>query len=361
VSFIMTSDTTVLSPDLYGLLSKAFGSVLVANPGEPHVATTVTDPKTGRKREDVRQAGEEYRVLCPFCYDHGHHLYFNHRWLDKPFLANCYRGCLGGPSNRGRRGELRRKILSGAVLTARSAQAPATGTADPLADIDGPLPQVTFPGRAVPLNELPPDHHARSYLLGRGLDPDELCLRFGLSYCDESPNYIARGRIIVPIWMDGRMVGWQGRWPADLVKFDRRPKYYNVPQMPKRKMLYNVDCARLYRTVVVVEGVTDAWAVGGNAVAVFGKTLSTNQRRLLVDCWGSGHVVILLDGDAAEDAKVMAAELEPVMPGKVLVVDLPASLDPGSMDRDLIWQWVVHRAAEKGMTLDLNYRPPAGP
>jgi hypothetical protein len=352
------SNNTVLNPGLFLRLQQLFGEVGVSNPGQPYVAEAYTDLRTGLRRERRSQSGEEYTVRCPYCDDRRRHLSFGHRWIDKPFLANCYHGCLTGPDGRVRRAELRRRILGGTFLPASSvasADKPVPEAQAP-AGIDGPQPEVRFPGTAIPLNHLPPDHHARLYLHGRRFDPEELAARYGVAFCSTSENYMAVGRIILPVAMDGKVVGWQGRWPDDEKNSDR-PKYYWPPVTPKRKFLYGFDTARLYRTVVLVEGVTDAWRVGTNAVAIFGKSLSNQQRQLLVEHWGSGAIVILLDADAAADAAAIANELEPLMPGRILPVLLPAGLDPGGMDHEAIWRLIGQTAAGRGLTLDLRPQP----
>src|SRR5205814_3802902 len=131
--------------------------------------------------------------------------------------ANCFHGCLSGPANRHRRDDLRRRILGGAVVSAscyRTPPPPRNPSVLPTG-VDGPLPRVTFPGQVVPLNELPPDHHARRYLLTRPrpFDPDELATQYYVGYCVRSEVHPAEGRIIIPVMMNGVMVGWQGRWP----------------------------------------------------------------------------------------------------------------------------------------------------
>jgi hypothetical protein len=351
----MTTDNTVLCPALYQRLQQVFGQVTVSNRGAPYIGHTATDPKTGRRHDHKHQSGEQYAVRCPFHHDRSGHLYFGHQWLNKPYQVHCFCGCLAGADGRKRRYRLRAQVLNGAVLTAGR---PASPSADAMAAAEAAatLPQVRFPGDVVPLNQLPPDHHARRYLLTRPrpFDPDELALRYQVGYCTKSQVYLAEGRIIVPVMMNAVMVGWQGRWPDDLNwTTGRVPKYYFPPHTPKRQMLYGFDTARRYKTVVVVESMTDAWSVGTNAVALLGKTLSGPQRDLILRHWAGGHVVVLLDGDAAEDRDRMAAELGRAMPGRVLPVALPAGTDPGGLQREELWKLIRDAAAARGVAMDL--------
>jgi DNA primase len=101
----------------------------------------------------------------------------------------------------------------------------------------------------------------------------------------------------------------------------------------------------------VVEGVTDVWRVGPPAVALFGKSASPEQARLLAAGWYGKPVVILLDADAAEEAEKLRRQVAALHPGPVVVVALPEGLDPGSCPRDALWELVRAEAARQGANL----------
>ena len=141
---------------------------------------------------------------------------------------------------------------------------------------DGPLVAVELPGKVVRLDALPHDHEAVRYVEDRGYDAAKLGRKYGVAYCHKTFGFSqVQNRLIIPIEMDGRLVGWQARyvgelnWNASGVR-----KYYNMPGMKKRKMLYNWGRASRSRIVVVVEGVTDVWSVGDAGVGLFGKSMS---------------------------------------------------------------------------------------
>jgi hypothetical protein len=156
--------------------------------------------------------------------------------------------------------------------------------------------------------------------------------------------------------MNGMMVGWQSRfigeryWPTCPI-----PKYYDMPRMPKRLMLYGYDEAAKHGFAVVCEGVTDVWRIGPPAVALLGKTPSVSQKRLLVT-WRRGALVVLLDGDAADESQHVYHEACTSFAKGVVQVTLPPDLDPGDLERNVIWD-LIHRAArEQGV--DLGDLPP---
>ncbi len=103
--------------------------------------------------------------------------------------------------------------------------------------------------------------------------------------------------------------------------------------------------------VVVVEGVTDAWRLGPGAVALFGKSIATEQSQLILRYCLGRPIVVLLDADAEDNARrvcqkirnsrIAAGDKSPVVIGK-----LPAGRkDPGECTSKEAW-----KAVEKAMT-----------
>ena len=161
--------------------------------------------------------------------------------------------------------------------------------------------------------------------------------------------------IVIPIRMQRDLVGWQARYPADLDwKATGQRKYYNLPGMPKRLFLYNYDTARLYSVVVVVEGVTSVWRMGGPVVAIFGKSLSEQQRRMLLE-WDL--VVFMLDNDdeSAQHKMIeMHADVSRHKPACMVI--LPDGTDPAQFNRRILWDLVKESAQAAGHRLDLTVK-----
>jgi DNA primase len=118
--------------------------------------------------------------------------------------------------------------------------------------------------------------------------------------------------------------------------------------MRKGQLLYNYDQALRQPLVVVVEGVTDVWKVGPAGVALFGKSASPEQARLLAAGWHGKPEVVLLDADATEEAEKVRRQVAGLHPEQVVVVTLPAGMDPGSCPRDELWGVVRARRSGRG-------------
>ena len=362
-----------LNPGLYARLSARFGRVRIGNEG---VAATEAaprlDPRTGRLRADFVDLGEYYICRCPFCNDTEGKLWVNHRWMQpdpvsgEPMrhLAICYRGCLAehyadfeARVTDEPNASTRRKMLSGfAIMPGLHRDFEVSG-------------HVGLPGDCVRIDELPADHKAVAYLEGRGFAVAELAEAFEVAYCRSCPEYpSAANRIIIPVRFKGDRVTWQGRWPADLRwKEVGIPKYYNLPNAKKSKVLYNHDRASAFspKLVVVVEGVVDVWAGGDPFVSTLGKSVSETQR-LLLSAWASrGGLCILLFDPGAFTTEVPASirdrvaakyadlvsSLRESFEGRLLEAKLPEGTDPGSYARAPLWRLLEAQAAAAGFDL----------
>jgi hypothetical protein len=348
--------TQRLNPGLFWRLQRCFGSVRVENAGDPGYGGTGIDPVTLHPRSRGR-GGEVYIVACPFCADQRGHLYINHRYglrdpetgSDNTGLAHCFRrDCLGDPEHR--------RELADRIFSLMAHDFDNAGRLPPASESDPFARRSTIiepPGELVALTELWEDHRAAQYLTKRGFDLAELGRLWGVAYCVVPCAYNEMlGRIYVPIRMGGRLVGWQGRYDGELDwAATGRPKYYNAPGMRKGQLLYNYDQALRQPLVVVVEGVTDVWRVGPAGVALFGKSASPEQARLLAAGWHGKPVVVLLDADAPEEAEKVRKQVAALHPEQVVVVTLPEGMDPGSCPRDELWGLVRAEAARQGANL----------
>jgi hypothetical protein len=300
-----------------------------------------------RLRLDIRDRGETYLVDCPFCTDTRHRLYINHRWAvrdsrtgdDNFHLAFCFNeGCLATRENQKKLHALVYPHGHGAGLVDMPVK-PSCQTAAPAPPI------VLPPGQ--PLCQCAPDHPARQYLLARGFNPDSLGRTYGVIVCDgnrSSRPHFADLRIVIPIYevryslkgvTEPVLAGWQARM-IDSDQAADRPKYLTAAGMKKSCLLYGLPLA-LTTTgrVVVVEGITDAWRVGTNALAMLGKTISPAQCALIVRHFAGRPIVVWLDSDAQEEAaevrkKIQVARCQSQCPGAVLLARMPPSRkDPG--------------------------------
>jgi len=154
-----------------------------------------------------------------------------------------------------------------------------------------------------PLNEkfLPSPH--KKYLEKRKFNPDFLQWKYNLS----TPKIYNVGdwkhRIIIPYFDKKKIITYSGRSISENPKL----KYFHLSEKKcirtPKQVLYGLEfCSK---NIMLVEGVTDVWAIGDGAVALSGKQLTPDQEILLLE-HNPKKVYILLDPDAIEQAKDIA-------------------------------------------------------
>ena len=306
-------------------------------------------------RKSRGKNGLEFKVCCPFCSggDKKYKMYIN---------PEKFGGCTTAT------------VAASPAPSASCSARPTPCSASPesrVVEHDAPLPDnVESPGETVRVADLPPDNPAIEYLLRereRPFDPQEMSDVFGVRYCTAGKYYPAgpydtTNTLIFPLWMFGRLLGWQSRLlytpegmtddqcakmnfqkdeDGDWVK---PPKYWTSPGFNKGRVLWNFDMARRSPYVVVCEGVFDAMSVGPRAVATFGKGVSDNQAALLKTYWD--HVILLLDpGDA--DPEMRRLEIELSRSVRVTWVKLKHYKDAGGAPRDEVWSQIASEMWER--------------
>lgn len=352
-----------LNLSLFNNLRARFQTVRVSNEGQQFYSRYIHPAAGGKPLEEVIDPGEHYRVCCPYCNDTRFRLYISYRWntLDGTgnkvgkYLAYCFNEKCDVS-----RLESELKLYMFTKPTIVRVDSPRLRNEDMFKD-------VMLPGTCVPLHTLPMHHPANAYIIGRNFDPMELSTLWGVHYCVEAnensdgliPEWLemfkikvyarlVRNRLIIPIYWQNRLVGWQAR---SIDGSD--PKYYTMPDLKKNRMLYNGDRAQTYKFGVIVEGVFKAWKVGPRAVALLGKDMSSFQRERATAYWGSGALCLLLDPDAADDAERIGQLLNPSSFRWGAFVVVPP-VPPDDMDRDELWSLIVAYARNRGITLSPN-------
>lgn len=337
-----------LNPTLYALLEHKFsGSVKIANPGVSAVIERYPDPvHPGRYVTRSSRWGEYYCVCCPFCNDTAHKLWINHRYgadFDREtgrrsdtFLATCYKNnCI-----RTRYQQFEDLVFGpGKKLPVRMGI--ATGIKPENAESISP------PGEIVSLADLPDYHPANEYLRSRNFDPAVLAEKFGVGVCvNPVPAYgIMRGRIYIPVYSSGQLVGWQGRI---VTPPDGKPKYYT--QGSKSRALYNYAQAARQPYVVVVEGVPSVWRIGDPAVAIFGKTVSQWQQNTIGTAWTGKPVFVVIDfgEDEGRALEQIAMQLYRY-PIQLVPVQMPDARDPADYSLPDFYELLHEAAADIGV------------
>jgi hypothetical protein len=334
-----------LRPELHHRLNARFG-VLIAHEGEEMSSHIEKDE--GRYKLVVDNPGEYYRINCPFCSDTRGRLWINHRWgyYDQQtnsrnlWLAVCYNErCLEYAANR-------KKLFDLVFEDVQNGRIPGDHV-NRGERLSGRVYEVKPAGLTYQLHQIDIDHPANLYLRQRGYDTVWLGRDLEVGYCLVcDPDYpMANDRIIIPIINNGVLVGWQARYIGDAPK--GTPKYFTMPGMRKKEILYNLDVARKYPFVVLTEGATKVWRIGPEAVAQFGDTLSSYQAKLLATFWKT--VVIYLDGNAWSRAIEAYDDLRGV-PNRILV-QLPEDKEPGDFDTEYNRRLIYNTAKAKGIEL----------
>lgn len=150
-----------------------------------------------------------------------------------------------------------------------------------------------------------------------------------------------RGRLIFPVFYEDRMVYYVGR---DMTGNSPK-KILNLPSRRlgscgSRDVLLNLDRAVVAGrgTVVLCEGPISACVMGADAVASFGKRLSKQQIRRMVE-QDVRRVVVAWDGDAISEARAVSERLSKIFE-EVLIVEFPEDADPADLGHQTSREYV---------------------
>ena len=135
-------------------------------------------------------------------------------------------------------------------------------------------------------------------------------------------------RIIIPVYMNKRMLCFVGRDVTGQSELPYRNSHESVSIKDAKQCLYNMDNVPR-KAVVIVEGIFDAWRIGNGAVATFG-TQYTHEQLLLLR--GMNRAFILYDADAIPKAHKLAHDLSSIVEC-VEVLELSTG-DPAEMSDD---------------------------
>jgi DNA primase len=123
----------------------------------------------------------------------------------------------------------------------------------------------------------------------------------------------------------------------------------NFNALGKSEVLYNIDIAKQYDTIIVTEGAFDAINVGPNAVAILGSMISQNQISKLLKTKAK-KIIMMLDPDAIDKALMSCKKLEGLIPVYLSVVE---AKDPGEASRAQIDEAIADAMQYNSFTLEL--------
>lgn len=142
----------------------------------------------------------------------------------------------------------------------------------------------------------------RLYLVGRKFNALMLEKEWGLQGTGHLGDY--KFRIIIPIYLNNRLVSYQGRDITGLSDLRYKACKIENEMVHHKHTLYGIDNV-LGRRCVIVEGVTDVWRLGFGAVSCFGTEFTLEQVLMLGE--RMDYVGILFDN--ATEATLKADKL----------------------------------------------------
>lgn len=203
---------------------------------------------------------------------------------------------------------------------------------DPEAD---EVPSVAWPFDYIPI-DAPQAHRGLAYLEGRGISL-ALAKTYDLRYC------VKERRVIFPIKVGGRLVGWQKRlivqdsyWNEEEGRTVGVPKILSSIGIPRDQTLMFADALIGLDHAVLTEGPVDAIKAhlcGGN-VATMGKTISSSQLALLRH-HGLRRLYLALDLDAAFETTRLLREMSDI---ECYLMTPPPGQDLGSMTPEAVYE-----------------------
>ena len=321
----------VLNPQLYRLLTREYGQVKLINAGHHRVEARAGDKYV------VEDRGEHYSVCCPVCGDDRFRLSVSYRWLStggtvhrNKTLAHCYNEDCGVTEP---------EFVDPLIEKLEALELGLDPGDDiPVPTLDDVLPKnaLRLPTGLIPVQDLPPDHEAWSFLETKYPRlPRELFVEAGAAFAGSRDPVCpsAYRRVIFPISYEQEVVAWQGRSidPAASMRWFLPPGF--------QKTLYNYDRVSPIDVPILCEGITSSLATSPNALALFGSSITNKLLNQLKSKWSS--VLIATDPDT------FVQDYRNNRKGLVVVDTLRTFLEPHLRVRLLQWPEVVLEVARR--------------
>lgn len=338
------NEKEILNQPLYGALCDIFqGNVEVVHQG---LHGEVSYTKNKLKYYAKVTGGQEFKMNCPYCGDKRGRLYINYlvcadikqrgEAVRTYHLMKCHNeGCNLVELYK----EIKGRIKKGVSLNVQPKMASR-------AKHDTELPRPNY------LINSPKAHAAPvAYMKSRGFDLDELAKVFGVRTCDRVPGVERLGQMVLFPAMDGqRVTFWQARMSYNPPKESGAPKYYFPPGSQKSEIIYNRFNALGEQVVVITEGVLDAIRVGKSGVAVFGKSPSVSQTRIMSRIFKRKLGVLMLDPDAEKEAVEWYNRYkgDAIFGKGLFLCRLQGERDPADHSREELWEKIIESIKKGG-------------
>lgn len=254
--------------------------------------------------EEIFPGGEwkdeyEYVIRCPVCGDHNTH---NHCHVNptKGVFHCFYKGCSGSLTRLVKEygGGVKVETRKGVIEKKKYLEVDFDQFKK-VAGVGGTLDRLAF-----------------TYLKDRGVTKDEIN-KYDIRYATYGRYY---GRVLFPIYEDGRLVNFVGRSFLHFIKPPYLFPFRGETLLTHLEAIFGYDrmCNNLSDSLVITEGVFDAIAVdrvgaqavpGFRSISILSKALSKGQLFKLLKLHKETKFYIMLDADAHEDALLIARRL----------------------------------------------------
>lgn len=168
----------------------------------------------------------------------------------------------------------------------------------------------------------------RNYLISRNFDPDYIIQKYQIRASDNIGDF--KYRIVIPIFHGNRIVNFIARD----VTSKQSVRYLFCPDeislMKKSELVYNICEGN--DSVILVEGIFDAWRIGNSVISMLSTQYSKGQVSYIVKRKFK-RIFILFDSD--ETGRVKSEELSNIlsMYSKVENIELDSG-DPADLTED---------------------------
>lgn len=178
------------------------------------------------------------------------------------------------------------------------------------------------------LPEEPLGKMERRYLKERNFNPEELQIKYQL--CSGGISGDWKYRIIIPIFLHGKLVSWTSRDITDQQKLRYKTLAIEKSVIDPKTIFYNMDNSK-GKTGVVVEGPFDVMRMGDDCVCGLGSSLEEAQLGMLRRRFERVFFLFDSEPDAQRKAKKYAEKLSVMGRVQVEVVDMETGDDPGNL------------------------------